>query len=189
MLPLLCLFSHLCSLELCMSESYFLQAICEVRFLSPNIFLWRAHLPSPPPCSHRKEAGPSMQSRRWAAAGPVRKTWKRWRKSWTQAWTPPAAHLAGSPPLPPHLLRRRVSTRTAVRRPRRWPRCLRRARGGGAWRPRWASRHRGPKAPQPASRRQVKQIFRENVFYCKMENKIYIQQSWTNIKSHFFNIK
>lgn len=107
------------------------------------------------PRSHKKEASPSMQSRRWAAAGLVLRTWRRWRRSWMQTWTPPAARLVGSPPFRPRLLKCRANTRKAVRRPRHWRRCLRQARGGGAWRPRWASHHQGPKVPLLDLRRQV----------------------------------
>lgn len=116
-------------------------------------FLWH------PPPSPREEAGPSMQSRRWAAAGPEPRTWRRWRRSWTQAWTPAAAPPAGSPPRHPLPLKPRASTTTPVRRPPRWPRCPRRARGGGAWQPRWASRHPGPRVPLLATNHQVGVVF------------------------------
>lgn len=107
------------------------------------------------PSSPREEAGPSMPSRRWAAAGPELRTWRRLRRSWTQAWTLAAAPPAGSLPHPPLPLKPRASTRRPVRRPLRWLKCPRQALGEGAWQPRWASRHPGPKVLLLPSKHQV----------------------------------
>lgn len=135
-----------------------------------SCFLWRPLKPIRH--SPRKDAGPSMLNRKWAAAGWERRTWRKWRKSWMPAWIRTAAPHAGSPPHPPLPLKLRASMRTLVRKRLRWPKCPRPARGGEAWQPRWGLHHPGLRGPTQYSKHLVRDttVYKRDIFKINIVN-------------------
>lgn len=98
---------------------------------------------------------------RMLAAGLVLRIWRRLTKRWSQGWTSGRLH-----PRPLHVRVRMLARRQVCP-------CLKQAPGGGAWVPRLASRHHGPKARQPLSKHQVSTL--KQLYVVKNKKKQFLR--------------